>query len=57
ILHNFGYDKCNSVSTPMDPGARLAPHMSVLPAEDEQRLRMFSYTAVVGKTMYLSTCT
>jgi hypothetical protein len=57
ILRDFGFDKCNSVTTPMDPGTRLAPHTGALSIEDEQKVREFPYTAIVGKAMYLSTCT
>jgi hypothetical protein len=53
ILRDFGYEKCNSVTTPMDPGTRLSPAT----AEDAQKARDFPYTAVVGKCMYLATCT
>ncbi|KAJ6532101.1 hypothetical protein B0H19DRAFT_877539, partial [Mycena capillaripes] len=53
ILHEFSYEKCNSITTPMDPGARLSPAT----AEDAQKARDFPYTAVVGKCMYLATCT
>jgi hypothetical protein len=44
-------------STPMDPGTRLAPHTGVLSPDDEKRVKVFPCTAIVGKTMYLSTCT
>jgi hypothetical protein len=57
ILRDFNFDKCNSVSTPMDPGTRLGPNSDVLSANDEQRVKVFPYTAIVGKAMYLSTCT
>jgi hypothetical protein len=52
ILREFGYDKCNAVSTPMDPGARLSP----VTAEDVVKASDFPYAAVVGKCMYVSTC-
>jgi hypothetical protein len=57
ILREFGFDMCNSVATPMDPGTRLSPQIDALNAEDAQRVRDFPYSAVVGKCMYLATCT
>jgi hypothetical protein len=53
ILRDFGYAACNSVMTPMDPGARLSPATP----EDIQKGKDFPYTTVVGKCMYLATCT
>jgi len=53
ILRDFGYAACNSVTTPMDPGARLSPATP----EDIQKGKDFPYTTVVGKCMYLATCT
>jgi hypothetical protein len=38
ILRDFGFDKCNSVAMPMDPGTRLAPHTGALSIEDEQKV-------------------
>jgi hypothetical protein len=40
----------------MDPGTRLFLHTEQLPSEEETRIRNFPYTAIVGKAMYLSTC-
>ncbi|KAF7371896.1 hypothetical protein MVEN_00047000 [Mycena venus] len=57
ILREFGFKKCNSVATPMDPGTRLSPQTDAISIEDAQRVREFPYTAFVGKCMYLSTCT
>ncbi|KAF7374996.1 Integrase catalytic domain-containing protein [Mycena sanguinolenta] len=52
ILRDFGYENCNAVATPMDPGSRLSPAM----AEDAEKSKDFPYTALVGKCMYLATC-
>jgi len=53
ILRDFGYANCNSVSTPMDPGARLSPAT----AENSLKVKDYPYTSIVGKCMYLATCT
>lgn len=57
ILREFGYDNCNPVLTPMDPGTRLTSHSTTLSAEEQKRVDEFPYGAVVGKCMYLSNCT
>jgi len=53
ILQDFGYENCNSVSTPMDPGAWL----SLATAKDSFKVKDFPYTSIVSKCMYLATCT
>jgi len=53
ILRDFGYANCNSVSTPMDPGAQLLPAT----AENSLKVKDYPYTSIVGKCMYLATCT
>lgn len=53
ILQGFGYSACNSITTPMDPGARLSPATP----DDILKGKDFPYTTVVRKCMYLATCT
>ncbi|KAJ3817556.1 hypothetical protein F5878DRAFT_513289, partial [Lentinula raphanica] len=55
ILREFGYENCNSVTTPMDPGKRLVPLTSVLTTEETKRVQSFPYRTIVGKCMYLCT--
>jgi hypothetical protein len=57
ILRDFGFENCKSVTTPMDPGTRLTPSHSPPSKEDLRKTNGFPYTAVVGKLMYLATCT
>jgi hypothetical protein len=56
ILRQFGMEKCNPATTPL-PNCRLTSEMS--PQSDEERATVASlpYCAIVGKCMYLSTCT
>ncbi|KAF9455187.1 hypothetical protein BDZ94DRAFT_1134567, partial [Collybia nuda] len=53
ILREYGYENSNSVKTPMDPGVRLSPATP----EEIQSAKDFPYAAIVGKCMYLATCT
>jgi hypothetical protein len=56
ILSDFHMENCNSVKTPC-----LSYHLStdMCPKNDEERLAAakLPYCAIVGKVMYLSTCT
>jgi hypothetical protein len=56
ILHDFNMENCNSVKTPC-PSYRLTSDMC--PSTDEERTSAakLPYCAIVGKCMYLSTCT
>jgi hypothetical protein len=56
ILRQFGMEHCNPVATPL-PNTRLTSDMC--PQSDEERAAVSSlpYCAIVGKCMYLSTCT
>jgi hypothetical protein len=56
ILRDFGFENCNPVSTPMASGARLFASEQPLTPEEREKVAQFPYTAVVGKSMYLSTC-
>lgn len=40
----------------MDPGRRLTPQTTPLTSEEQNIVDAFPYGAVVGKCMYLSTC-
>lgn len=57
ILREFGMDRCNAVSTPMDPGLHLTCPIRPFPPDETRKVESFPYCAVVGKCMYLSTCT
>jgi hypothetical protein len=56
ILKQFNLDRCNPTATPLPPG-RLTADMC--PKTDVERAAVASqpYCAIVGKCMYLSTCT
>lgn len=56
ILRDVGFKNCNPVHTPMDPGQRLAPQTAPLTPEEQAIVDSFPYGAIVGKCMYLSTC-
>ncbi|CAK5271565.1 unnamed protein product [Mycena citricolor] len=53
ILRTYGMEKCNSVQTPMEANVRLSPAT----AEEHELVKDFPYAGVVGKCMYLTTCT
>ena len=57
ILCDFNFKNCNAVHTPMDPKTSLAPQSTPLTPKESERVSKFPYGAVVGKCMYLSTCT
>ena len=56
ILREFGMDKCNSVNTPC---SKKHLTMDMCPKTDAERddVASLPYKAIVGKCMYLSTCT
>jgi hypothetical protein len=56
ILREFGYENCNAVATPMAPGSRLFPTSTDVSDEEQKKASEFPCTAVVGKCMYLATC-
>lgn len=56
ILREFGFEKCNPVHTPMDPGKRLSPETTPLTPAQQEAVNKFPYGALVGKCMYLATC-
>ena len=56
ILRKFGYENCNPVHTPMDPGKHLSPQTTPLSPEEQKMVENFPYGAIVGKCMYLSNC-
>lgn len=47
----------NLVSTPLDPGMRLSPCTKLLLTEEEEKVKVFPYYAIIGKAIYLNTCT
>jgi hypothetical protein len=57
ILRDFGFDNSKPVSTPMEPNTRLFPFRSTPSMEEAETIKKFPYTAIVGKLMYLATCT
>lgn len=56
ILHEFGMESCNSTVTPC-PKWRLTSDMSPSTEEEKTTASNLPYCALVGKCMYLSTCT
>lgn len=56
ILRDFNMEFCNSTVTPC-PKWRLTTNMCPTTDEERQRAAQLPYCAVVGKCMYLSTCT
>jgi hypothetical protein len=56
ILRQFKMDECNSVTTPC-PKWRLSADMCPQTDEERQAVAALPYCAIVGKCMYLSTCT
>jgi hypothetical protein len=57
ILRDFGMDKAKPVSTPMPPKVRLTSNMCPQTDEEKRMMKQEPYDAVVGKLMYLTTCT
>ena len=58
ILRDAGMEACNAVATPMHPNMRLTT--DDCPQTSEERIKMqqsFPYCFIVGKCMYLATCT
>lgn len=53
VLHRFGMDECNPVSTPLDAGSRLVKDEQNVEPEKEKR----PYRELVGALMYLATST
>jgi hypothetical protein len=56
ILREFGMEFCNSMLTPC-PKWRLTPEICPTNDEEKRAAASLPYCAVVGKCMYLSTCT
>jgi hypothetical protein len=56
ILTDFGMDQCNSVSTPC-PKWQLTPDMCPKTNEECEAVASLPFRELVGKCMYLSTCT
>lgn len=58
ILRDVNMEGCNPVSTPMHPNTRLSTDDSPSNEEEKSNIQSsFPYCLVVGKCMYLSTCT
>ena len=58
ILRDVGMEACNAVATPMHPNMRLTT--DDCPQTSEERIKMqqsFPYCFIIGKCMYLATCT
>jgi hypothetical protein len=56
ILREFGMDRCNAVHTPC-PKMRLTSEMCPQNESERDDAASLPYRALVGKCMYLSTCT
>ena len=56
ILHQFGMEHCNSVGSPL-PKWRLTSDLCPTTDDERQAAALLPYCAIVGKCMYLSTCT
>jgi hypothetical protein len=56
ILREFGMERCNSVKTP-SPKSRLTSEMCPQTDAEREEVALLPYRAIVGKCMYLSTCT
>lgn len=58
ILHDTRMDSCHPVSTPLQPNIRLSSKgCSSSDEEHSELVKSFNYPFVVGKLIYLSTCT
>lgn len=58
ILRDFGFDKANPVATPMEPGQRFLPRPpGPYTLAETERVAEFPYGTILGKCMYLATCT
>lgn len=57
ILHQFGHEDANPAYTPCNP--KFILHSSMCPKTDEEReaVQTKPYPALVGKLLYLATCT
>ena len=56
ILRQFGMEHCNPAHTPL-PKWRLTSDMSPQSNSERDAVASLPYCAIVGKCMYLSTCT
>ena len=56
ILHQFGMEHCNPVGSPL-PKWRLTPDFCPSTDDERKAADLLPYCAIVGKCMYLSTCT
>jgi hypothetical protein len=57
ILHNFHMEDCTTVSTPCVPSKPLTLAMCPKTSEDKDKAQKFAYPTLVGKLIYLATCT
>jgi virulence-associated protein VapD len=57
ILREFGMEACNPVSTPMQPNVHLTTDMCPKTDKEKEDSKSLPYCAIVGKCMYLATCT
>ena len=57
ILRQFGMEHCNSATTPLPPKLYLTKHMCPTTQKEREEVSHHPYREVVGKCMYLSTCT
>jgi len=55
ILQCYGMENCNAMSTPM--ASRLTSEMSPKTEEERGEMLKYPYRELVGKLMYLATCT
>jgi hypothetical protein len=56
ILRQFGMERCNPVGSPL-PKFRLTHEMSPKTQSEKDAVSSLPYCAIVGKCMYLATCT
>ena len=57
ILERFNFGDCGTVSTPMDPGAKLSVSQAPTTADEIAHMRNVPYINAVGALMYLSVAT
>lgn len=57
ILRTFGMEHCNSTTTPLPPGCKLTTEQCPKAPDEERDMQRLPYCTVVGKVMYLATCT
>lgn len=57
ILREYNFDKGGSAPTPMPPKVHLTTDMCPTNDKEREEMSQHPYAAVVGKLMYLATCT